>query len=103
MAFTFSGAISRYDNHRVLLTQEVSDIGTAYMRLDLLPVGSQPELRQLFRDYTTSRLRLFDEVGAGDFAGEHQLQLAIWRRSLAAATAQGANPDAVKLLVPAIE
>ena len=31
-----------------------------------------------------------------------RLQRAIWQRSLAAATAQGANPDAVKLLVPAL-
>ena len=60
LAFTFSGAISRYDNHRLLLTEEVNDIGTAYLRLDLLPAQTQPELRQLFRDYTNSRLHLFD-------------------------------------------
>jgi hypothetical protein len=29
LAFTFSGAVSRFDTHRQLLTQEVSDIGTA--------------------------------------------------------------------------
>jgi hypothetical protein len=102
LAFTFSGAISRYDNHRVLLTQEVSDIGTAYLRLDLLPVPSQPELQQLFRDYTTSRLHLFDAVGPEISQESARLQLAIWQRSLAAATAPGANPDAVKLLVPAL-
>jgi hypothetical protein len=38
LAFTFSGAISRYDNHRLLLTQEVNDIGTVYLRLE--PVAS---------------------------------------------------------------
>ena len=63
LAFTFSGAVSRYDNHRLLLTEEVNDIGTAYLRLDLLPPQMQPELRQLFRDYTNSRLGLFDAVG----------------------------------------
>src|SRR5581483_1801980 len=102
LAFTFSGAISRYDNHRVLLTQEASDIGTAYLRLDLLPPQSQPALRQLFRDYTTSRLHLFDAVGPEISPESARLQLAKWRRSLAAATAPGANPDAVKLLVPAL-
>ncbi len=102
LAFTFSGAISRYDNHRVLLTQEVSDIGTAYLRLDLLPVDAQPELRQLFRDYTTSRLHLFDAVGPEISPESARLQLAIWRQSMAAATARGANPDATKLLLPAL-
>ena len=63
LAFTFSGAVSRFDTHRQLLTQEANDIGTAYLRLDLLPPQAQPELRQLFRDYTTSRLHLYDEVG----------------------------------------
>ena len=58
LAFTFSGAVSRFDTHRQLLTQEANDIGTAYLRLDLLPAQTQPELRQLFRDYTTSRLHL---------------------------------------------
>ena len=60
LAFTFSGAISRYDNHRLLLTEEVNDIGTAYLRLDLLPSQRRPELQQLFRDYTNSRLHLFE-------------------------------------------
>jgi hypothetical protein len=60
LAFTFSAAITRYDNHRLLLTEEVNDIGTAYLRLDLLPSQRRPELQQLFRDYTNSRLHLFE-------------------------------------------
>jgi hypothetical protein len=102
LAFTFSGAVSRYDNHRLLLTEEVNDIGTAYLRLDLLPAPLQPELRQLFRDYTSSRLRLFDEVGAEITPETAGLQRRIWQRAMAAATSPGANPDATKLLLPAI-
>jgi hypothetical protein len=41
LAFTFSGAISRFDTHRHLLTREVSDPSTAYLRLDLLPPQAQ--------------------------------------------------------------
>lgn len=37
LAFTFSGSISRYESHRQLLSAEINDIGTAYLRLDLLP------------------------------------------------------------------
>ena len=102
LAFTFSGAISRYDNHRLLLTEEVNDVGTAYLRLDLLPPQMQPELRQLFRDYTNSRLRLFNAVGDEITPDTLRLQGAIWQKATVAATAQGAAPDAAKLLLPAI-
>jgi hypothetical protein len=102
LAFTFSGAISRYDNHRLLLTQEANDIGTAYLRLDLLPSETQPALRQLFRDYTTSRLHMFDAVGAEITPETTRLQRAIWQRATTAATSERAKPDAAKLLLPAI-
>jgi hypothetical protein len=102
LAFTFSGAISRFDTHRLLLTEEASKIGTAYLRLDLLPSQAQPGLRQLFRNYTTSRLRLFDSVGPEITPETAQFQRAIWQQATVAATSQGANPDATKLLLPAI-
>jgi hypothetical protein len=102
LAFTFSGAISRYDNHRLLLTEEVNDIGTAYLRLDLLPPQIQPELRQLFHDYTNSRLGLFNGVGDEVTPESLRLQGTIWQRATGASTSQGAAPDAAKLLLPAI-
>jgi hypothetical protein len=102
LAFTISGAISRYDNHRLLLTEEVNDIGTAYLRLDLLPAQAQPELRQLFRDYTDSRMRLFDQVGPEISPVTERLQRTIWERATTAASSSGANPDATKLLLPAL-
>ncbi|MFL6429506.1 MAG: hypothetical protein ACJ71S_14770 [Acidobacteriaceae bacterium] len=102
LAFTFSGAVSRYDNHRLLLVEEVNDIGSAYLRLDLLPPQRQPELRQLFRDYTNSRLHLFDAVGDEITPETTRLQGVIWQRAIIAATAEGAAPDAAKLLLPAI-
>jgi hypothetical protein len=58
LAFTFFGAVTRYDAHRELVLQESNDIGTAYLRLDLLAPQDQPPLRQLFRDYVNSRLHL---------------------------------------------
>jgi hypothetical protein len=102
LAFTFSGAVSRFDTHRQLLTQEANDIGSAYLRLDLLPAQTQPELRQLFRDYTTSRLHLYDAVSEEISPETVRLQREIWQRSTAAAMAQGASPDATRLLLPAI-
>jgi hypothetical protein len=102
LAFTFSGAVARYDAHRELVSEERNAIGTAYLRLDLLPAQDQPPLRQLFRDYVTSRLHLYDKVSAEVSPASEQLQQEIWQKSLAAATTPGANPDATKLLLPAL-
>ena len=102
LAFTFSGAVTRYDAHRQLLVQETNDIGTAYLRLDLLPAPTQPALRQLFRDYTTSRLHLFDAVHEEVSPESQRLQREIWRQSIAATATSGGNPDATKLLLPAL-
>jgi hypothetical protein len=102
LAFTFSGAISRYDNHRKLSIEETNDIDVAYRRLDLLPAAAQPDLRQLFRDYAASRLHLYDMVSQEISPTSRRLQNEIWKKSLAAGTAPGANADATKLLVPAL-
>ncbi len=102
LAFTFSGAMNRYDAHRNLIVQETNNIGTAYLRLDLLPAASQPELRHLFREYTTSRLDLYDTVAPEISAETASLQQQIWRQTVAAAHATGASPDAAKLLLPAL-
>lgn len=102
LAFTFSGAVARYDAHRSLIVQESNDIGTAYLRLDLLPAPSQPAMRQLFRDYVTSRLHLYDKVGEEVSSQTRDLQQEIWEKSVALTASPGAKPDAAKLLLPAI-
>ena len=51
IAFTFSGAASRFDTRRQLIIEETNDIGTAYLRLDLLSAEAQPGLREKFRQY----------------------------------------------------
>jgi hypothetical protein len=103
LAFTFSGAVARYDAHRELVVEESNDIGTAYLRLDLLTPQDQPQLRQLFRDYVTSRLHLYDRVSTEVSEATQRLQREIWQKSVAAAAAvPTANPDATKLLLPAL-
>jgi hypothetical protein len=102
LAFTFSGAVARYDAHRELVIEERNDIETAYLRLDLLPPQNQPPLRQLFRDYVESRLRLFDHAAGEVSPATEQLKRQIWRTSVASVAAPGANPDAAKLLLPAL-
>jgi hypothetical protein len=102
LAFTFSGAVERYDRHRELIVEETNAVGTAYLRLDLLPPAAQPALRQLFRDYTDSRLHLYDTVSNEISPVTEHLQREIWKQSLAAAASPGANADATKILLPAL-
>jgi hypothetical protein len=107
LAFTFSGAMGRYDAHRQLIVQEANNIGTAYLRLDLLPTSMQPALRQNFRDYTAIRAHSFDVLDDTPEANEAAAQTArlqkdIWTRSVAGAFAPGATSGADKLLLPAL-
>lgn len=107
LAFTFSGSVSRWDAHRNLIVEEANDISTAYLRVDLLPPSAQPELRELFRDYTTIRAHRFDDlpdtpqtIAAAEES--ERLQNKIWNRSLAATSLPGDSPDAGRLLLPAL-
>ena len=55
IAFTFSGAAGRFEDRRHLITDEANAIGTAYLRIDLLPTDAQPAMRALFRRYAEVR------------------------------------------------
>src|SRR5262245_22740495 len=56
IAFTFSGALSRFDVRRAQAVDEVNAIGTAFLRIDLLPSSAQPALRDSFRQYVDARI-----------------------------------------------
>jgi hypothetical protein len=51
IAFTFSGALQRFDLRRAQAVDEANAVGTAYLRIDLLPASAQPALRESFRNY----------------------------------------------------
>jgi len=107
IAFTFSGAPSRLDTRRQLIAEEANDIGTAYLRLDLLPADSQPALRGLFRRYLDSRLEVYRklpdiEAAKAELARSAGIQKEIWDQTVAATRLQGSHPDAGKLLLPAL-
>src|SRR4029079_19567505 len=56
LAFACSGAAGRLDVRREQIVNEANAIGTAWLRLDILPADAQPKLRDLFRKYTDSRI-----------------------------------------------
>jgi hypothetical protein len=105
VAFTFSGATSRFDVRRAQTVQEANAIGTAYLRLDLLPAAAQPALRQKFRSYTDARMAVYRALPDMETSNAHStrataLQGEIWADSIAAL--RSAPPQASLLLVPAL-
>lgn len=106
VAFTFSGAASRFDARRQLIGQEANDIGTAYLRLDLLPPQSQPPLRDLFRQYVESRLAVYRhlpdlDAAMAEFERSIEVQGRIWSLAVPATQASGDTRAAI-LLLPAL-
>ncbi len=107
IAFVFSGAALRFDERRDLIVEEANAIGTAWLRLDLLPAGAQPDLRQMMRDYAEARIAAYralpDEAAfAAEFGQAQQLQDKIWAASVAASSAPGQNTAPAMLLLPAL-
>src|SRR4029453_12405351 len=107
VAFTFLSAAARFDTRRQLIVEEINAIGTAYLRLDLLPADVQPTLRERFRQYLAARLeayRKLPDIAAAQeaLARSVQLQGEIWTRAVAESRRQEAHPDAAKLLLPAL-
>ena len=104
IAFTFSGAAGRFDARRALVLEEANDIGTAYLRVDLVPPACQPELRALFRLYVDKRIeayRRLDESTGADFSECLALQSRIWDLAVRACQSQ-ASPAPATLLLPAL-
>src|SRR5215471_16482065 len=62
LAFTFSGAASRFNEKRGLIAEEANTIETAYLRLELLPPNDRSELQELFRHYLDSRLATYRKL-----------------------------------------
>jgi hypothetical protein len=107
IAFTFSGAASRFEDRRHLITEEANDIGTAYLRVDLLPADAQPEMRGLFRRYLEARTASYRDIAdqvttAARHAEAMELQTEIWGKASAACLAPGVPSQAGMLLLPAL-
>jgi hypothetical protein len=105
LAFTFSGAAGRFDERRALIAQEANEIGTAYLRINLLPAAAQPAMRDSFRRYVDARLAAYAKVedfpaSEAGFALADSLQTDIWNQAVAAT---GSGPSTAGMLfLPAV-
>ena len=106
IAFTFSGAASRFDERRQLIIEETNNIGTAWLRVDLLPADTQTQMRQLFRTYLDSRLKVYQklpdlEASKIELARSEEYQTRIWKQAVEGCSQTKSTPCA-QLLLPAL-
>jgi hypothetical protein len=106
IAFTFAGAASRFDDRRHLVIEEANMIGTAWLRIDVLPANAQPALRELFRRYLDSRLETYRklpdiEAAKLELARSASLQSDIWTAAVAASRTSDTTAASM-LLLPAL-
>ena len=81
-------------------------IGTAYLRLDILPSAEQPGMRQLFRQYLDARLSAYQnllrrDVADQEFARATAMQQQIWSRAVTAGQIDSTH-NIVRIVLPAL-
>jgi len=101
LAFTFSGAWQRFDNRRELILQEANAIGTAWLRLDLLPDREARILRGEFRAYLDRRIIEGQEGAMSPSADLQAAQARIWQRAVAQSKA-ASDVRVASVLLPAL-
>lgn len=106
LAFSFSGALTRFDARRYLVVEEANDIGTAWLRIALLPADAQPHMRDLFRRYLDSRIEVYRKVPQmaavkAELARAANLQSEIWALAVTSSR-EGGMVQAPMLLLPAL-
>ncbi|HTT17968.1 MAG TPA: hypothetical protein VMG82_03420 [Candidatus Sulfotelmatobacter sp.] len=91
IGFTFSMAVSRYDQRKIYEEAEANAIGTEYVRADLLPGADAARVRDLLRNYTDQRILFYTTRDQSELrqidASTAQLQNELWSSVRACAAA----------------
>ncbi len=108
IAFTFTGAANRFHDRRELITEHVNAIGTAWLRLDLLPDSDRDKTRESFRRYVDTVIETSGNVAREQtaLAGLRRLesiQQEVWDQLIDAAKRERSLPIAQTVLPPANE
>lgn len=92
LSFTFAGSMSRFGDRQEVLVAEANAIGTAWLRADLLAEPHRTQLRNLLREYTDTRITLFntpvDEESVPVRHNLDDLQKRIWSTAITAVKEQ---------------
>jgi hypothetical protein len=94
VGFSFSMAVSRYDQRKNCEESEANAIGTEYARADLLPADDSAKVRELLRSYVDQRILFYldDARGKSEAVPDPaKLQAELWS-SVAHVAAVQATP-----------
>ena len=82
IGFTFSMAISRYDQRKNYEEEEANAIGTEYLRVELQPAASAKKAQELLKSYLALRIRFYKTSSQAELpelnARTAQLQRELW-------------------------
>lgn len=82
IGFSFSMAISRYDQRKIYEEAEANAIGTEYLRADVLPGAAAEKARSLLKSYLDQRVLFYQARGGRQLqeinARTAQLQSELW-------------------------
>jgi hypothetical protein len=99
VGFSFSMAVSRYDQRKNYEEAEANAIGTEYVRADLLPPGDAARVHELLRKYVDQRVLFYTTRNQQKLvrinADTAALQNELWSAILPAAAAQPTPPLAL--------
>ena len=92
IGFTYSMAVTRYDQRKNYEEEEANAIGTEYVRADLLPAADAPNVRNLLTNYLAHRIikytsQVKEELRQNEVQTA-QLQNRMWSAVSAPATAK---------------
>jgi len=92
IGFSFSMAISRYDQRKNYEEEEANAIGTEYLRADLLPAANAETVHELLRKYLDQRVQFYEERDRRKIASINvetaRVQNELWSAVKSAAAAQ---------------
>lgn len=107
LAFSFYGAMQRFDERRKLIIEESVALASAYRHTDLLAVADRQTIQQLLRDYVETQAQLRTLAVEGGDAGvlygqSRQAFEKLWDATVAATSAPESR-DARRALLAALD
>ncbi|CAM3839299.1 hypothetical protein RABR111495_14940 [Rahnella bruchi] len=100
IGFSFSMAVSRYDQRKNYEEEEANAIGTEFLRADLAQEGNAGNIRQLLKDYLDQRLAFYQTSAPKELekisARTGELETKLWQSVL---TEAKSNPTPVVALL----
>jgi hypothetical protein len=82
IGFTFSMALSRYDQRKNYEEEEANAIGTEYLRADLLPADTAVKVREQLKSYLAERIKFYQTRNVEELqeinATTERMQAELW-------------------------